>query len=189
MCGSLVLHEGLDLTPSTNQSSDKTRQHTLVHIIGRWFWNLPLSLKKGKHGSGWVLEEFRTARSSSSSIEDTVVKSMFHSWMMLGYNELKSMTSTYRSHNPLLGSKTRPPLYLSRLAFPPPLLFPPPPPPSPSSSRSSFILGVVFLPHVLSGQMYFNRWNSCSRMYSFRSARPPFKVLFLETPGIRELDG
>ena len=113
---------------------------------------------------------------------------MLYSWMILGYNELKSMTSTYRSHKPLLGSKTRPPLYLSRLAFAP-LPLPFPPPPSPSSSNSSLaIFGVVFLPHVLSGQMYFSRWNSCNRMYSFRSARPPFRVLFLSTmPRNREL--
>ena len=97
------------------------------------------------------------------------------------------MTSTYRSHSPLLGSKTRPPLYLSRLAFPPlPLPFPPPPPSS-SSSKSSLTLGAVFLPHVLSGQMYFSRWNSCNRMYSFRSARPPFKVLFLKTTPTKPL--
>ena len=115
---------------------------------------------------------------------------MLYSWMILGYNELKSMTSTYRSHSPLLGSKTRPPLYLSRLAFPP-LPLPFPPPPSPSSSNSSLaIFGVVFLPHVLSGQMYFNRWNSCNKMYSFRSARPPFKVLFLyKMPRKHELSG
>jgi hypothetical protein len=34
-------------------------------------------------------------------------------------------------------------------------------------------------PQDLSGQMYLSLWNSCRRMYSLRSARPPFRVLFL----------
>lgn len=93
--------------------------------------------------------------------------------MILGYSELKSITKMNLSHRPLFGSKTRPPLYLSRL----PLVFLPP---SASSSFSVFAAASAFLPHCLSGQMYFRRWNSCSRMYSFRSARPPFSVLFLQ---------
>ncbi len=90
---------------------------------------------------------------------------MLYSLMMTGYSELKSMTRMNLSHNPRLGSRTRPPLYLSRLGFV--CFF------SPSS------LNFDFLPHDLSGQIYFRRWNSCSKIYSFRSARPPLRVLFL----------
>lgn len=81
------------------------------------------------------------------------------------------MTRMYLSHNPFLGSNTNPPLYLSRL----PLVVGAPS----RSSISAFAANKDFFPQVLSGQMYFNRWNSWSKMYSLRSARPPFRVLFL----------
>ena len=78
---------------------------------------------------------------------------------MLGYSELKSITRMYLSQSPRFGSKTRPPLNFSFLALP-----------------SSFF--AAFLSHIdcLSGHMYFFLWNSCSKMYSLRSARPPFSV-------------
>ena len=41
----------------------------------------------------------------------TVVKQMLYSWMMLGYRELKSSSSTMLSCRPLTGSSTRPPAY------------------------------------------------------------------------------
>ena len=90
------------------------------------------------------------AGGTSSPWRSTVVKSMLNSWIMLGYSELKSITKTYLSHSPRLGSKTRPPLNFSFLS-----------------------LGAL---RSLSGQRYFFLWNSCSKMYSLRSARPPFSV-------------
>lgn len=85
------------------------------------------------------------------------------------------MTRINLSHSPRFGSNTNPPLYLSRFPFA--FVFFPP---SPSSSFSSaFAKASTFLPHCLSGQMYLRRWNSCSKMYSLRSARPPLSVLFL----------
>lgn len=74
---------------------------------------------------------------SSSSTGSTVVKSMLYSWMILGYKELKSMTRMYLSHKPRFGSKTRPPLYLSRFPF---TFFAPPSSPSWGSSlRTTFL--------------------------------------------------
>lgn len=92
--------------------------------------------------------------------------------MILGYKELKSITRMNLSHKPLLGSNTSPPLYLSRFPFVVFWL-------SGSPSCDSCLTATDFFPHTLSGQIYFKRWNSCSRMYSFRSARPPLRVLFL----------
>jgi hypothetical protein len=83
------------------------------------------------------------------------------------------MTRMNLSQRPRLGSNTRPPLYLSLLLLD--FL-----PPSPSSSFCSALIRVsTFFPHCLSGQIYLRRWNSCRRMYSLRSARPPLSVLFL----------
>jgi len=49
-----------------------------------------------------------------------------------------------------------------------------------SSSASILTAAAAFLPHVLSGQIYLSLWNLWSKIYSFRSARPPLRVLFLQ---------
>ena len=63
------------------------------------------------------IKNIQRSITSSSSTGSTVVKSMLYSWMMLGYKELKSITRMNLSQSPRLGTKTRPPLYLSRLPF------------------------------------------------------------------------
>lgn len=98
---------------------------------------------------------------------------MLYSWMIEGYKLLKSMTRTYLSQSPRLGSKTSPPLNFS--LFPPAVLVV-----VPSSSTSALRRAALFFPLNVSGQMYLRRWNSWRRMYSFRSARPPLRVRFLE---------
>jgi len=82
------------------------------------------------------------------------------------------MTRMNLSHNPRFGSKTRPPLYLSFFPF---VLG------ASGSASSCLTTDAAFLPYSLSGTIYLRRWNSCSRMYSFRSARPPFRVLLLNS--------
>ena len=83
------------------------------------------------------------------------------------------MTKTTRSYSPFSGSNTRPPWNLSFFLE---SVFSSP---SPGSGSSTLILP---LPKTLSGQMYLLRWNSCSKMYSFRSARVPVSVLAQELP-------
>lgn len=84
------------------------------------------------------------------------------------------MTRMNLSQSPFFGSNTRPPLYLSFFPFVVVAA-------APSPSSASFLMTTAdFFPQLLSGQIYFSRWNSCSKMYSLRSARPPFRVLFLK---------
>ena len=70
----------------------------------------------------------RTARSSAGSGSGgmlpsrgrcTVVKQMLYSWMMEGYSELKSSSSTMLVYRPFLGSSTSPPAYCGFPFLPP----------------------------------------------------------------------
>ena len=49
----------------------------------------------------------------------TVVKQMLYSWMMEGYSELKSSSSTMLVYSPFFGSRTSPPAYCALPFLPP----------------------------------------------------------------------
>ena len=83
------------------------------------------------YGRRTVLTLGRTARSSAGSGRGgmlpslgrcTVVKQMLYSWMMEGYRELKSSSSTMLVYRPFLGSSTSPPAYCA-LPFLPPVAY------------------------------------------------------------------
>lgn len=159
----LALHQTLDLPSPIDELGDESRQDTLLDIALRYVRDLLLSVgllvqakEKGVGSDEPEEEGFQEGLTSSSVVTEIVVKSMLYSWMIEGYKLLKSMTRTNLSHSPLFGSKTRPPLNLSRL---PPVLVVAVAAPSPSSA-SALTIAALFLPWNLSGQIYLSLWNS-----------------------------
>lgn len=145
----LALHQTLDFPSPIDELGDESRQDTLLDIALRYVRDLLLSVglldQAKEEGEGSVMPEeegLQEGLTSSWVVTEMVVKSMLYSWMIEGYKLLKSMTRTNLSHSPLFGSKTRPPLNLSRL---PPVLVVAVAAPSPSSA-SALRIAALFLP-------------------------------------------
>jgi hypothetical protein len=140
-CGPWIFHQFLDFLSPFHEMRNQPWKYPRSNRLIRNFRNTILvRLSLHQHPD--------LQKQHTKSALSTVVKQMLYSWMILGYKLLKSMTRMNLSYNPLSGSRTKPPLYLS-------FFFPPVTTTSPFSSSSwfSWAAASFAFPYNLSGQI------------------------------------
>ena len=153
----LILHQGLHCSTSTDERSNKTGQDSLADLRTWRLRNLLFTLLHNtKYSHGYASAIWPGTHLNLKRLHSRKINVVF-------LDDTQVQRPKVHDEDVLVPQAALRVEYETALVLVPLAL-------------GCLLAVAVFL---LLFQIYLRRWNSCRRMYSFRSARPPLRVLFL----------